>query len=315
MIICPTCDRSVQENARVCRGCYTILPEQDAGVLKKQIRPGTHGLKTVAFIAIMAAAGWLATPDPEGSSNEVASSLPGSIFSAFQSSSQDGADDDELDLGWLGGTSFSREGSRCIISQRIQNLGDNFLTRVAVVVGFLDTEGKPLGSGTERPASVNLGPGAVGHLSMSLPCPERAIAAKVTLPPPDKASGEQIVKLLSPGETAAPVDAPVTEGSSGDFFMAVKAPDRRICPGPTPCKLKVSLEGGGSADFRFQRHAQTPEFLTSTDSILIAHLLAQHDASIREAVGPEDFSIQISHIHVQKRETHGLLARVLSFVS
>lgn len=262
---CPNCLRSVTEEARVCRACYTVLP---AAALDDKRTRGLSGLKLVFITFAVAGGAWLfqldvklvpaMRPAVETQIAQLQRSIGGGVQEPHGRVGKGEAGRGPYEP--VPAKSVVREGRQCSITQGIRNLDEKPLSRVALKFTFEDAFGNPIGGETNAMAAVALKAGAQGNFTYRLPCPQSFAKVEVRLPRESRK-----VALVSSGLVA---DGP----ESSVWRLAVEVSEQSICPPPGSCELLVRPRGGGAARYRFQRDAKAPEMLVTEDSILIGHL-------------------------------------------
>lgn len=266
---CPNCLRSVAEEARVCRACYTVLP---APALRNKRSRGLSGLTRIFIIFAAAGGAWLfqldvklfpaLRPAVEARIAEAQRSTD-RFFGDGVQQAQERVENGEAQPGSyeaVQAKSVAREGRQCSIAQGIRNLDEKPLSRVALKFTFEDAFGNPIGSEIDAMIVTTLEAGAEGNFTFRLPCPRSFAKVEVRLP------GESRKIALLPSGLVA--DAP----ESSAWRLAVQVSEPRICPAPNPCELLVRSRGDGATRYRFHREAKAPELLITEDSILIGHL-------------------------------------------
>lgn len=267
---CPNCLRSMADEARVCRACYTVVP---VSALPDKPSRALSGLKQILILFAVATGAWIFQLD--------AKLLPGlrpairAQFGELQQSNGwtvgsdipqahgrvDRSEAEQRPYERVQAKSVTREGQRCSIRQGLRKLDDKPLSRVVLKFTFEDVLGNPIGNETDAAVAAVLATGAQNEFTFSLPCPRSFAKVKVRVP-----SGAPKIALVSSSFVTD------TAEHSGLWNLAVKVPERSICPLPEPCELIVRSYGGGTARYRFHRDAKAPEMLITEDSILIAQL-------------------------------------------
>lgn len=266
---CPNCLRSVAEEARVCRACYTIIP---APALHNKRNRGLSGLKQTLIIFAAAGGAWLfqldvklfpaLRPAVEARIAEVQRSTD-RFFGGGIEQPHGRVATGEAEQGAyqsVQAQSVAREGRQCSITQGIRNLDEKPLSRAALKFTFEDALSNPIGSETGAIIAAALEAGAQSNFTFRLPCPRSFAKVEVRLPRESRK-----IALLPSGPVA---DSP----ESSTWRLAVAVPEPSICPAPNPCELLVRPRGDGATRYGFHRDAKAPELLVTEDSILIGHL-------------------------------------------
>lgn len=307
---CPNCHRSVAEGARVCRACYTILPEEDhaAAALHKKRTGSLSGLKQLFVIFAVAGGAWLLQLDvkqipairaqiveAQQSSGWLFGQWPnGGVQQPHGRAGERGAGQGAYER--VQAKSVAREGRQCAITQGIRNLDEKPLSGVVLKFTFEDALGSPIGSGTDATIAAVLKPGAERTFTFRLPCPRSF--ARVTARVP---TGE--------AQKTALIMSTFAEDSPELSRLAVEVVDASVCPPPKPCELLVRSHRGGTALYRFHRDPTAPEMLITEDSILIGHLRRHMTAWLQVPSPSGGADILLTDQNLRATRQPGKLAR------
>ena len=310
---CPGCRRHVPDHARICRACYTIVPQAAAGRGADAASTRTKSsavLKRTAQVTALAGLAWFfgifgdhetssagAAPVQMAAMRDSVGSLLGSAPHTTAKSLSGGAG-----LGATGENSIrplSRQAGTCSLKQALRNSGRQPLSRVDFKVAFLDAGGRALSEAVSVTMRVDLPAQAEQNVDLQLACPPAAVGARVSLPESGTGAGPASAVTLIPQPPAR---------DAGPAEVAVDA-EPEFCPSGEQCDLEVRIDGGGAASFRVRRDAEAPGLLVSDDPILTAHLLGGGTAALDLGEDPRAPDIVLTRLHVRQAEQPGIFAR------
>lgn len=282
---CPKCSRNVPEEGRVCRSCYTVLPEIDPAVLvRRRKRAKTiSGLVQLLIIFGVAGAAWTFRfnvdffPDTRlviRSSFDSSQRYFNSFFmktdeavAATSSDASVGGKADGKGFRRVSANSINRQGRNCDISQTVRNEDSSAMSPIILHFTFEDALGKRFGSEARGVVDEALPAGAERTFILRVPCPRSFAHAKVRPWHAKAKVGDTDIALASNGQKYGSARANVTM-----LKLAIKVPAKTACHSSGPCDLTVRFEDGSEKQFSFRRDPQAEDVLIADDAQLTTHL-------------------------------------------
>ncbi|MDP3677128.1 MAG: hypothetical protein Q8R44_18830 [Novosphingobium sp.] len=296
---CPRCRLQMPVSARVCRACYTVLPETDQVDLARRMKLArTMGGITKMFIGFAIALGaWLFQFNVELSPGlrsaiqdwgPAATESVGRVFGVQQSVAQTGEEvTGAARYQPVPASAVEHEGQGCAINQAVGNVGEKPLSRVVLKFAFDDDLGNPIGTEADAIVAAVLPAGEERNFTFRLPCPQTIGSVKVQIPSRTTKASEPQIVLVSAGWTAE-------AASENSPQLAIKVSEPAVCRSPSSCILAVSFDDGETARFWFRRDPEAPEMLIAKDPRLIDYLQRRRTAKLLVPSSSGEFYMKIT---------------------
>lgn len=261
-LVCPTCSKRAERDARYCRDCYTVFPfEMRISKTRRKERDSTNAWTAIPLILLIAGGVWayqtgLGEPDKEeekrvlaGVGRETIASSPPAKKPVQRASA---TPEQRKATRAVSRSNIRRSENLCIINQDVHNRRSHSAASVAVSFTFKDLLGKVIGQSVEAVAETGIPAGEGRQLAFEVPCPDTFTEVHVS-------PRDERIELKDP---PAPPQAARSYPSVG---RGVEREAKRACPSSSDCPVIIRFSNGEVASFVVRRQEQSSARLVPAD--------------------------------------------------